>query len=248
MKREIEWDRNLLYILYCQQRSAAFRGQVRRAHDLAHRMIESQSRGHLNGAAAGFAADIATGQAVVGQCEQAKQDVQTMLAMNHNTRVLNAAGLASALCGDAVRAESIAAEWALSRPQDRVLHDDYLPCLRALAAGRRSQGTESGNGTSISNGRDWGFAPTYCRGELDLRQRKGAEAAAEFQNILDHRGWDTLSILYPAAYLGLARAAALTGDLAKSRKAYQDLFAAWKDADPDLPALADARREYEKVR
>ena len=99
-----------------------------------------------------------------------------------------------------------------------------------------------------SNGGNWGFAPAYCRGELDLARRKGVEAATEFQKILDHRGWDPLSVEYPAAYLGLARAIALTGDLAKSRQAYQDLFAVWKDADADLPVLAEARREYEKVR
>jgi len=73
-------------------------------------------------------------------------------------------------------------------------------------------------------------------------------SAAQFQEILDHRGWAPLDNVYPLAQLGLARAAALTGDLAKSRKAYQDFFALWKDADADLPVLLEARREYEKLR
>ncbi|PYS58387.1 MAG: hypothetical protein DMF74_23980, partial [Acidobacteria bacterium] len=69
----------------------------------------------------------------------------------------------------------------------------------------------------------------------------------EFQKILDHRGWDPLSPLYPLAHLGLARAAVLTGDSEKARKAYQDFFALWKDADADLPILITAKKEYEKM-
>jgi serine/threonine protein kinase/tetratricopeptide (TPR) repeat protein len=83
----------------------------------------------------------------------------------------------------------------------------------------------------------------YQRGLARLRARKGPEAAAEFQKILDHKGrnWGPL---YPLAYLGLARAAALTGDTAQAKKAYQDFFALWKDADPDVPNLIAARKEY----
>jgi hypothetical protein len=86
-----------------------------------------------------------------------------------------------------------------------------------------------------------------CRGEVYLGQRMGAEAVAEFQGVLDHRGWWPLDNDYPLAHLGLARAAALTGDLAKSRKFYQDFFALWKDADPDLPVLLEAKAEYSKL-
>ena len=86
--------------------------------------------------------------------------------------------------------------------------------------------------------------PPYTRGQAYLKLRKGAEAAAEFQKILDHRGWDPISYLYPLAHLGLARAAALTGDVAGSRKAYQDFLALWKDADADLPILIEAKKEY----
>jgi hypothetical protein len=79
-----------------------------------------------------------------------------------------------------------------------------------------------------------------------LAQHRGAEAAADFQTIVGHRAW-ALNILYPASYVGLARAAALTGDIARSRKAYQDFFALWKDADPDLPLLVEAKSEYAKL-
>jgi hypothetical protein len=92
------------------------------------------------------------------------------------------------------------------------------------------------------------FWPQYVRGLAYLRLKSGNEAAAEFQKILDNRGQAPLSALYPLAHLGLARAAALTGDLSKSRKAYQDFVALWKDADSDLPVLKEAKQEYEKLK
>ncbi len=71
---------------------------------------------------------------------------------------------------------------------------------------------------------------------------------AEFQRILDQRGWDVLSPLWPLAHLGQARAAAMQGDLARSREMYQKFLQLWNEADADLPVLIAARNEYEKLR
>ncbi|HET6889957.1 MAG TPA: hypothetical protein VFH31_02550, partial [Pyrinomonadaceae bacterium] len=92
------------------------------------------------------------------------------------------------------------------------------------------------------------FPVAYLRGQAYLAEQKGAEAAAQFQEILDHRGWSALSYFYPLAHVGLARAAVLQGDIAKARKAYQDFFVLWKDADPDTPILIEAKKEYEKLK
>jgi hypothetical protein len=92
------------------------------------------------------------------------------------------------------------------------------------------------------------FPIAYLRGQAFLSLKKGNEAAAEFQTIVDHRGWSALSYFYPLAQLGLARAAVLQGDTSTARKAYQDFFATWKDADADLSVLIDARKEYEKLK
>jgi hypothetical protein len=78
--------------------------------------------------------------------------------------------------------------------------------------------------------------------------RSGEQAAAEFQKILAHRGVEPSSIFYPLAQLGLGRAAAISGDSGKARKAYQDFFALWKIADPDLPVLLEAKKEYEQLK
>ena len=92
------------------------------------------------------------------------------------------------------------------------------------------------------------FGPQYLRGQAYLRARLAKEAAAEFQKILDRRGVGGLDVLYPLARLGLARAHALAGDAEKSRNAYQDFFALWKDADVDIPILQEAKAEYAKLK
>ena len=89
--------------------------------------------------------------------------------------------------------------------------------------------------------------PVYVRGEAQLAAHNGAAAAAEFQKFLDHRGIVINFPLGALAHLGLARAYALSGDTAKARTAYQDFFALWKDADPDIPILKEAKAEYAKL-
>ena len=92
----------------------------------------------------------------------------------------------------------------------------------------------------------------YLRGLAYLRLHKGVEAAAEFRKILDHKGanWGSTwrvpnwGLYYSTAYLGLARGSALAGDTANARRAFQDFFALWKDADQDLPILIEARKDY----
>ena len=87
----------------------------------------------------------------------------------------------------------------------------------------------------------------YVRAQAYLLAAQGKEAVAEFQKMIDHRG---LVLNYPLgalARLGLARAYALQGDTAKARAAYQDFLALWKDADPDIPILKQAKAEYAKL-
>jgi tetratricopeptide (TPR) repeat protein len=89
--------------------------------------------------------------------------------------------------------------------------------------------------------------PNYIRGEAYLQEKQGKEAKAEFQKILQHRWLCATSTYCSLAHLQLARAYALEGDAAKSRTAYQDFFALWKDADPDIPILKEAKAEYAKL-
>jgi len=89
--------------------------------------------------------------------------------------------------------------------------------------------------------------PVYLRGEAYLGAGNGALAGAEFQKILDHPGVIVNFPLSALAHLGLARARALSHDVTGARTAYQDFFALWKDADPDIPILKQAKAEYAKL-
>jgi hypothetical protein len=89
--------------------------------------------------------------------------------------------------------------------------------------------------------------PAYLRGEAFLALRRGNEAAAEFQKVMDHRGVVLNNVLGALAYLGLGRAYVLEGDTAKADITYQEFLTLWKDADPDIPILIAAKAEYAKL-
>jgi predicted Zn-dependent protease len=92
------------------------------------------------------------------------------------------------------------------------------------------------------------FWPQYVRAQAYLKQGNGEQAANEFKYIIDHRGWYPLSPIYALAHLGYAQASARNNDTATARKAYQDFFYLWKDADATLPVIAEARQEYDKLK
>ena len=127
-----------------------------------------------------------------------------------------------------------------------------LPTLRAtieLARGNAAKAIELlKEPAPYELGQSAQFRAVYIRGQAYLRTGAGADAAREFQKILDHRGVDPLSVLYPLSHIGVARAAALAGDKPKSRGAYQDFLALWKDADADIPVLREAKAEYAKLK
>jgi tetratricopeptide (TPR) repeat protein len=135
----------------------------------------------------------------------------------------------------------------------------YLPSIRAALELNRNQPEKAIEllQSAVPYERAYTDA-VYLRGLAYLRARKGTEAAAEFQKILDHKGatWGPYCPIFhrgwgpyfPLSYVGLARAAALAGDAPRARKVYQDFLALWKDADPDLPILMEAKQEYAKLK
>ena len=183
------------------------------------------------------------------------------LALSNGRDVKYMGALALALSGDSSRSQPLADDLEERFPEDTFAKFTYVPVLRGLSALDRKKPTDSVEQLQIAlpyelavnglNFNHWylgGLHSAYVRGEALLAAHRYGEATAEFQKILDHRGWDPTSYLYPLARLGLARAAALTGDVAGSRKAYQDFLALWKDADADLPILIEAKKEYEKLK
>jgi len=132
-----------------------------------------------------------------------------------------------------------------------VVQFNYLPTLRAVLLLNRNDGSKAVEMLQAASPYELGapgaMRPVYIRGEAFLAARQGGKAAVEFQKILDHWGLLGPSSMSAVAHLGLARAYALQGDTAKARSAYQDFLTLWKNADPDIPILKQAKAEYAKL-
>ena len=162
-------------------------------------------------------------------------------------------GWTLALCGEEKQAQTEVEGLAHKLPLNTMHNLVWLPLVRATNELKRSSAGGPERAIQLLQpSRPYeaalSFRPTWVRGQAYLQAKNGAQAAAEFQKIIDHRGWDVLSPLWPLAHLGLARAAVLQGDVDKGRKAYEVFFQLWKEADADLPVLIEAKREYEKLK
>ena len=253
MQQQLEWSRGKpdeYVALNSQTQTAAFLGQWRRSQDFSRSGVEVATRSDAKEVAAQYLVEAALRDAVVGQCSQIKAAISQAAGLARNNLFLTRGALALALCGDADQAQSLVEEVTKERPKDTLINSLWVPTIRAAVQINRNNPAEAVQllESARHNEAAAEFWPQYLRGLAYLRLKSGNEAATEFQKILDNRGQATLSALYPLAYLGLARAAALTGDLSKSRKAYQDFLALWKDADSDLPVLQEAKQEYEKLK
>ena len=158
--------------------------------------------------------------------------------------------MALAMTGDGSRAQAIADDLGRRFPDDTMLHQVIIPCIRGWIEMKKApdaaiQGLQSAAPYEL--GYDPALLPIYVRGQAYLQLKRGAEAAAEFQKIVDHRGIAPTVPEHSLAKLGLGRAYAMSGEAAKSRAAYQDFFALWKDADPEVPFLKEAKTEYAKL-
>ena len=158
--------------------------------------------------------------------------------------------LAFVLAGDLTRAQILMNETTQRNPKNVLTQAVWLPVAQAAIELERGQFAKAIEllEPAIPYESASVFWPTWLRAQAYLKMKKGAEAAAEFQKIIDHRGWEPVSLLYPLAHLGLARAALLQNNPAQSRSEYEKFFRWWKDADADLPVFIDAKKELEQLR
>ena len=195
--------------------------------------------------------NLAADQAVVGKCQDAKQNVTAALAQSRGRFILPFAALTVATCGDLAQAQLLLDEAVKKFPLDTATVSIAAPIVRAVMEKNRGNYEQALQLLETVRTYDMSFVVgatnNYFRGYVYLDLKKADDARREFQRIIDGRGVDLLDSIRSLAHLGLARAAAMSGDSAASRKAYQDFFALWKDADPNLAPLAEARKEYEKL-
>jgi len=160
--------------------------------------------------------------------------------------------------GDASRARALADDLQKQFPLNTMLNHYWLPVIRACIELRGNHPDRVISLLEQTAPYDLAFPwpeytesgqmhPPYVRGQAYLALHQGKEAASEFQKFVDHRTIVANSPLASLAHLGLARAYVLQGDNVKARAAYQDFFALWKDADPDIPILKEAKAEYSKL-
>jgi eukaryotic-like serine/threonine-protein kinase len=234
-----------------QAQAAEFSGQLARANQFSDRAVEvAQRKSELKEAAAQTILQEAERNAAFGNCGSVSQSTAKALGLSRDRFSLISAADALATCGQAGPAQSLIDELSKRFPDDTLLSTVSLPLMRAQLELSRGNGAQAIQLLETARSFEvYGdFWPQYIRGQAYLKQGNGAQSATEFQTIIDHRGWYPLSPLYPLAHVGLARAAVLSGDNAKARKAYQDFFALWKDADATIPLLVAARQEYDKLK
>ena len=238
-------------VLYNESDSAAFVGQFAKARGLMGRAAESAQRADQRETAAGYDAEAAVREALVGNMALAKRQVQAALALSNGRDVVAMSAIALERAGDSTKATRLAADLGMRFPEDTIAQLNYLPIIHAAAALRAGDTDKAIEALAVAApyelGIGFGLYPTYLRGEAYLAAKQGTAGAAEFQKILDHPGVVQGQIIGALAGLQLGRAWALSGDTSKARTAYQDFLTLWRDADPDIPILKAAKEEYAKL-
>jgi len=227
---------------------AASHGEFQKMRALMQQMQDAAARNHLQEAVAAADAQRAAWEALAGFLPQAKQAANRALAGTPPSHTELNAAIALALVKENDRALKIAEDAALERPFDTLVQFVTIPTIKAVVAMNQGQPTKAVDlldGAMVYGRSNVGVL--YARGMAYLQAKQGAQAAQEFQRVFDNRGGN-IDPLASLANLGMARAYAIKGDKAQSRIAYQDFLALWKDADPNIPLLKQAKAEYAAVR
>ena len=235
--------------------TAAYAGRLGEAREFSRQAVASAERAQEKEVAATYEADAALWEALFGNGVEARRQAAAALGLSNGLDVQFGAALALALTGDAVRAQTLADDLDKRFPENTIVHFNYVPTVRAQIALSRSDSSGAIEALQAAAPYELGagavrftLCPVYVRGQAYLAAHQGSEAATEFQKILDHRGVVINSVIGALAHLGLARAYVLQGNTAKAKAAYQDFLTLWKDADPDVPILKQAKSEYAKLK
>ena len=255
MQREFAWGAHRRagenWVLNIAAAGAMQRGQLQKARDLTGQALSASQSGNLREVSAANLANRALWEAEVGNLPRAREEAAKSEALSRTRTNGPVLVLALSLAGDSSHAQKVIAELSQRYPSDTFLQSVYLPMAKAILESSRTSSAKSIETLQptvrFELGPEQNFLPIYVRGLVYLRARQGHEAEGEFQRILEHRGVSPLAPEYVLARLGLARAYTLQGDQAKARTAYQDFLALWKDADPDVPMLKEAKAEYAKL-
>jgi eukaryotic-like serine/threonine-protein kinase len=234
-------------------------GQMRNARIRWRHTIELAQQAGDREKAAIYQAAEAVCEAHCGNLDQAKQRAHAALELGKGRDVEYAAAFALALAGDSSESQRLTEELAKRFPEDTPTQFEYLPTLRALFALCHNAPWDAIERLQTALPYDLampgtaffakfgGLYPAYVRGQAYLEAGRSEEAATQFQKVLDHRGIVLADPISALAHLQLGRAYSLSGDNVRAKSAYEDFLLLWKDADPDIPILNQAKMEYAKL-
>ena len=262
MKEHVAWSagkpgvENMM--LAMEAGTAAAGGRLDAARELSKKAETSADRAGEREMAAGCAAAAALWEALYGNPSKAKEMVYRTLSFSNGRDAQYVAALALALNGDAGGSLALLEDLEKRFPEDTIVKFNYLPTLRAQLALMQPGGAEKAiEALAVASPYELGVPgsstfwtslyPVYVRGEAYLAAGQGAQAASEFQRIVDWAGVVVNEPIGALAELGLARAYVKTGDVKKGREAYDKFFALWKDADGGIPVLHEAQWDYRKL-
>ena len=258
MERQVAWGAGRPgeedQMLTSHADTQAYYGRLEKARDLARRASDSAVRSDAKETGAQWIGFQALREAEMGNVTAARQAVTRALALAPGRDVKVLAALALARTGEASQARTIFEALQKSEPSNTYLKVYWFPVIEASIAMAQQAPDRAIIALEPSLPYELGgpppgipMYPPYIRGLAYLAQKNGPAAAAEFQKFLDHSGVVQNFLLGALAHLQLGRAYALSGDTAKAKTAYQDFLTLWKDADPDIPILKEAKAEYAKL-
>jgi hypothetical protein len=243
-------------LLSAQSDTEAFHGRLLKAREYSRRAIQSAIQADAKETAALWQANAAFREAEFGNSLLARQDAAAALALAPGRDVEVLAALAFARAGNSAQAESLADKLDREFSLNTSLQSYWLPSIRAatnLNAKKTSKAIELLQPAATYELGEPGplqlgtMYPAFLRGQAFLLAAQGKEAASEFQKIFDHQGIVLNCPIAALAHLGIARAYVLQSDTVRAKTAYQDFFALWNEADPDIPILKQANAEYAKL-
>ena len=244
------------WLLSTQSDTEAYSGRLAKAREFSRRAVESALHADAKETAALWQVNAALREAEFGNAGSARHDAVAALALAPGRHVRTVAALALARAGDTAQAQKIVDSLNNDFPKNTVVQGYWLPSIRAANEINRKDSAraveilQSALPYELAQCEPFQLGmlyPVYLRGQAYLAAHQGKEAAAEFQKIIGHRGIVLNFPLGALAHVGQGRAYALQGDTVRARTAYQDFLTLWKDADPDVPILKQARAEYAKL-
>jgi serine/threonine protein kinase/tetratricopeptide (TPR) repeat protein len=246
------------FLLSIQSDTAAYAGHFHNARELSRQAAVSASRNDKKETGAEWLLNAALREAEIGNPQQARAQTSSAMSLFSSRDVRVLAALALARSGDAARAQNMADELSRSAPSNTLLNCYWLPTIRASTELTRHHPDNALRVLQAASSCELGepnpqvqiggtLYPGYVRGQADLENGDAQQAVAEFQKLIDHRGVVQNFVLGALVHLQLGRAYLATGDTAKASVQYQEFLTLWKEADPDLPILKEAKAEYAKL-